>query len=79
MTLAPEPAAEFISLQHAAIRYDLSVDYLRDRIAAGALPAVRLAPKRPGGRQLIRVRVADVDALLTPHAAAPRPRRRNTR
>ena len=44
---------EFVSLQEAAVLYSVSVDLLRQRIAAGELPAVH------AGRRLIRVRLED--------------------
>lgn len=49
----------FVSLKTGAARLDVSVDHLRDKIAEGELPAFRIGK----GRGLIRVRVADLDAL----------------
>ena len=57
-----EPLApERLSLQPAALKYCVSVDTLRRRVAAGELPASRL------GRRLIRVRIADLDRMFPPH------------
>lgn len=52
----------FISLQ-AAIRTGFSVFTFREKIASGELPAYRLSDK-PGSA--IRVKVADVDAMMKP-------------
>lgn len=54
---------DFESLRSAAGRTGFSVDTFRDKIARGELPAYRLSDK-PGSA--IRVKVADVDALLKP-------------
>ena len=55
-----QPTPEWLSLQQAAAIYDVSVDTLRHRIAAGKLPASRF------GERLIRVRVEDLDRLFRP-------------
>lgn len=55
-----QPAPEWLSLQHAAVVYGVSVDTLRRRIAAGKLPASRF------GERLIRVRVEDLDHMFRP-------------
>ncbi|MGJ6122973.1 excisionase family DNA-binding protein [Mycolicibacterium sp. Y3] len=57
------PIPHFISLRDAATRTGFSVFTLRDKIASGELPAYRLSDK-PGSA--IRVKVADVDALMKP-------------
>jgi excisionase family DNA binding protein len=54
------PAPEWLSLQKAALIYDVSVDTLRRSISAGQLPASRL------GRRLIRVRASELDRLFRP-------------
>ena len=54
---------EFESLQRAADRTGYSVYTFRDKVAEGELKAYRLSDK-PGSA--IRVRVADVDALMRP-------------
>jgi excisionase family DNA binding protein len=54
------PAPEWLSLQKAALIYDVSVDTLRRRISAGRLPASRF------GVRLIRVRIADLERLYRP-------------
>jgi len=51
---------EFVSLQEAAVLYSVSVDLLRQRIAAGELPAVH------AGRRLIRVRLDDLKRVFRP-------------
>ena len=51
---------ERISLQVAAEILGVSVDTVRRRIADGSLPAERIGPR------LLRVRRADVEALLAP-------------
>ncbi|RUP03022.1 MAG: DNA-binding protein [Mycobacterium sp.] len=53
----------YISLQRAAERTDFSIHKMRELVASGALPAYRLSDK-PGSA--IRVKVADVDALMKP-------------
>ncbi len=53
----------YMSLQDAAARTGFSVFTFREKIASGELPAFRLSDK-PGSA--IRVKVADVDALLKP-------------
>ncbi len=55
--------AEYESLRDTAARIGYSVDTLRQKITAGELRAYRLSDK-PGGA--IRVRRADVDAMMTP-------------
>lgn len=59
-----DPIAE--PLDVAAARWSTSVDFLRDAIAAGRLPAFRAS------RKMIRVRIADVDALFAPMNTAAR-------
>ena len=54
----------FISLSAAADILGISVHTLRRRIAAGELPAFRT------GRRIIRVRLADLEALLRPVPSA---------
>ena len=54
------PAPEWLSLQKAALIYDVSVDTLRRSISAGKLPASRF------GTRLIRVRIADLERLYRP-------------
>jgi hypothetical protein len=54
------PTPEWLSLQKAALIYDVSVDTLRRRVVAGDLPASRL------GRRIIRVRVEDLDHMFRP-------------
>lgn len=62
---------EFVSLQEAAALYSVSVDLLRQRIAAGELPAVH------AGRRLIRVRLEDLRRVFRPVPSVyARPRRR---
>lgn len=55
-----QPGPEWVSLQHAARTYGVSVKTLRRRISTGNLSAVRSGPK------LIRVRVVDLDRLFRP-------------
>jgi hypothetical protein len=55
--------AEYESLQRASTRTALSVWLLREKIASGELPAYRASDK-PGSA--IRVKIADVDALMKP-------------
>lgn len=62
----PDPVFE--SLQCAAARTGYSVYAFRDKISEGVLPAYRLND-RPGSS--IRVKVADVDALLKPYVPEP--------
>ena len=57
---APNVKPEFVSLQEAAVLYSVSVDLLRQRIAAGELPAVH------AGRRLIRVRLEDLKRVFRP-------------
>jgi excisionase family DNA binding protein len=54
---------DYESLRSAAARTGFSVDTFREKIASGELPAYRLSDK-PGSA--IRVKRADVDALLKP-------------
>jgi excisionase family DNA binding protein len=49
---------QLVSLPWAAARLGKSVDTIRRKIAAGELPAVRV------GARSLRVRVADVEALV---------------
>lgn len=53
----------FISLKDAAARTGYSVFTLREKINSGELPAYRLSGK-PGAQ--MRVKIADLDALLEP-------------
>jgi excisionase family DNA binding protein len=59
----PTAAPEFISLKDAASRTGFSVFTLRDKVNSGDLPAYRMSGK-PGAQ--MRVKIADVDALLEP-------------
>ncbi|MDA4108156.1 excisionase family DNA-binding protein [Mycolicibacterium holsaticum] len=54
---------DFESLQHAAARTGFSVFTFRALVSSGKLPAYRLSDK-PGSA--IRVKRADVDALMKP-------------
>lgn len=54
----------FVGLTEAATRAGVSPRTIRRYIAAGHLPAYRLGPR------LIRVAVADLDALVRPVAIA---------
>lgn len=67
-----EQPTRWLSLQQAAQLYNVSVDTLRRRIAAGVLPASRC------GARLIRVRAADLESVLRPIMVGQRrlPRRR---
>lgn len=60
---AKATAPHFISLQDAATRTGFSVFTFREKIASGELPAYRLSNK-PGSA--IRVKLADVDAMMKP-------------
>lgn len=62
MPRTTEAVPIYISLQEAAVRLSLSVDMLRDEIARGHLPAYRVG----NGRGRLRVRIADLDALMRP-------------
>ncbi|CAA0121747.1 Uncharacterised protein [Mycolicibacterium vanbaalenii] len=57
------PTPEYESLRSAAARTGYSVFTFRDKIASGELPAYRISDK-PGSA--MRVKVADVNALLRP-------------
>ena len=61
-----EPVAEpvFMSLADAALRIGFSKYQLRDMVNRGELRAYRL---NDAPRSRIRVKVADVDALMRPH------------
>lgn len=50
-----------VSLQTAAARWEVSVDFLRTLIAKGDLPCYRIGK---GSRGLLRVAVSDLDSLL---------------
>jgi excisionase family DNA binding protein len=54
MTVSPRDAAEML---------DVCLDTVLDWIKSGRLPASRLS------KRIIRIRVADIDALLDRHAA----------
>jgi len=61
---APPDASEFVTV--AAVARELSVTerFVRERIACGDLPAVKV------GAKAIRIRRADVEAMLTPVTSA---------
>ena len=61
--MSAKTTPHFISLQDAATRTGFSVFTFREKIASGELPAYRLSDK-PGSA--IRVKIADVDALMKP-------------
>ncbi len=61
--MKPSPTAEWESLQDAAARTGFSVFTFREKVANGELRAYRIS-YRPGAA--IRVRVADVNALMRP-------------
>lgn len=56
----PEPPEAIESIAQAAARQGLSTRTIRRRIADGSLTGYRVGPR------LIRVSVAEVDALLNP-------------
>jgi len=58
-----KPPLFYITLRDAAAHTGFSVFTFREKIASGELPAYRLSDK-PGAA--IRVKVADVDALMKP-------------
>lgn len=62
-TTVVEPLPEYESLKTAAARTEISIWTLRDKVASGELRAFRFSDK-PGSA--IRVRRADVDALMKP-------------
>ncbi|MFA1701660.1 DNA-binding protein [Mycobacterium intracellulare] len=63
MSARTTPAPEYESLRSASARTGYSTYTFREKIASGELPAFRLSDK-PGGA--MRVKVADVNALLKP-------------
>lgn len=67
-----DPPPEWESLQAAARRISVSVDFLRKQIAYGLLNGVRIGQ----GRGLIRVRRKDVDAMMSPIPTALREARK---
>lgn len=69
MTATTTDADRYIGLTEAGRRIGLSRWAVRERIAAGLLPAYRTSPTSP-----LRVRVRDVDALLTPVTLQPKQR-----
>jgi len=62
-TRTTTPTPEYESLRSAAARTGYSVFTFREKIASGELPAYRISDK-PGSA--MRVKVADVNALLRP-------------
>ena len=52
---------DYLTINQAADRYGVHRRTIRRRIAAGHLPAYRMA----GGSRLVRIKSADLDALLT--------------
>lgn len=63
MSTPTTPIPEYESLRSAAARTGYSVFTFREKIASGELAAYRLSDK-PGSA--MRVKVADVNALLKP-------------
>ncbi len=61
-----EPQPKYLSPQQAAAQASVSVDLIRDLIAAGDLPCYRIG----NGRGLLRIRVDDFEALFRPVPAA---------
>jgi excisionase family DNA binding protein len=61
-TTKPTPR-EYLSIKHAAERHDCSIYTIREKVDSGELPAYRLSDK-PGSS--IRVKVSDLDAMMTP-------------
>lgn len=61
-----DPSTYAENLDQAAARWQVSRDFLRDKIAEGKLPAFRAS------RKVLRVRIADVDALFAPMNEAAR-------
>lgn len=66
MSANAAPKQEYVSLQAAAVIYDVSVDLLRQRVLSGELPAVH------AGRRLIRVKLDDLRRVFQPVPAAAR-------
>lgn len=54
---------EFISLRDACVRTGFSLPTLREKVDGGELPAYRISDKP---NSPLRVRIADVDALMKP-------------
>ena len=67
------PAAQWLTIAEAAARLRVSTKTIRRYIDAGRLEVSRVGPK------MIRIDVADLDALIVPIPAAPRPGRRAPR
>lgn len=57
-------AAEFVTVADTARRLSVTERFVRELIARGDLPAVKI------GAKAIRIRRTDVDALLQPVSAA---------
>lgn len=71
MANATDNGDRFVGLREAGERVGLSYWTIRGRVRAGLLPAYRTSPT-----SALRVKVSDVDALLTrvePTTESPRP------
>ncbi len=71
MANTTEKGDRFVGLREAGERVGLSYWTIRGRVRAGLLPAYRTSPT-----SALRVKVSDVDALLTrvePTTESPRP------
>jgi hypothetical protein len=64
------PPTNYESLRGASIRTGYSVSSIRGWIRAGKLATVRIGPAK---RAPLRLRVADVDALVRPAVPQPTP------
>lgn len=60
----PENTPEYVSVAYTARRLGTSERFVRERIACGDLPAVKV------GAKAIRIRWADVENLLKPVVSA---------
>lgn len=60
----PEPSTSWLSVRSAATYLDCSVHSVRRHIRAGRIPAYRVADQ-----QSLRLKIADLDALMVPAAS----------
>jgi len=65
------PPCDYLSIKHAAERFDVSPDFIRDHIEKGTISTVVLKSASGNGtRQPVRIPVEELEALIAEHRAA---------
>ena len=64
------PPCDYFSIRHAAEKFDVSTDFIRDHIEKGTIRTVVLKSASGNGtRQPVRIPVEELEALIAEHRA----------